>query len=230
MSQRTQPTTVLQFSMRSILAGVAVLSVGLAVLVPFVHAQPPAFRRNLVWGVFISIALAVIGSLFLCLRRWRIETRGGTLLLRPTRLNPWLDYLPCVIMVVIFAGILVGACVIFMPAMKEMSRLEQGLGWTAFGLATSLSVFAPPMLALVYAITLSWWQVTPMTLEIRENGIGIGGLRFFLWSAITGCQWTDGKHAAILTLWCHSRKNVAMMPLDAREPVQRLLEAKGIKP
>jgi hypothetical protein len=233
MPTQSQPRTVLQFSLRSILAAATILSVLLAVFVPLLRAQPPTFRGHLLWGILISTALAVVGLGVLCRRRWRIEIRGGRLLLRPKRLNLWIEYLPCALMVVIFGGFLVGACVMAIPTIKNMSRLDQVPGLPPMGfvmLVMFISAFAPLMLGLVYAITLSWWQVTPMTLEIRENGVGIGGLRFLPWSAITGCQWMDGKHAAILTLWCHSRKYVVVMPLNTRESVQRLLEAQGIKP
>jgi hypothetical protein len=208
----------------------AVLSVLLAVFVPLIRAQSPAFRRSLAWGIVIATVLATAGSLILCLRRWWIENRGGKLLLRPGRLTFCRGYLPWLIMVAAVALIPVVISVLMMPVMKDMARPEQGLGWTAFGIVTSIGVFAPPMSGLAYVIILLWWQVTPMTLEMRENGVGIGGLKFFSWSAITDCEWMDGKYATILTLRCRSRKHVALMPVDAREPVQRLLEAKGIKP
>lgn len=237
MPSQSQPKTVLQLSLRSILAAVTVLSVLLAAFAPLLRAQPPAFRRHLLWGVLIVTALALAGLAILCRRRWRIETRGGKLLLRPKGLNLWIEYLPCTLMVVVFGSLLVFACVLTIPIVKNMSRLDQVPGLPAIGLVMLvmfISAFAPLMLGLVYAITLFWWQVTPMTLEIRENGVGIGGLRFFPWSAITSCQWMEGKHATILTLSCHSRKHsrkyVGVMPFSARESVQRLLETQGIKP
>ena len=233
MPRQSQPRTVLQFSLRSILATATILSVLLAAFVPLLRAQPQPFRGHLLWGILISTAFAVAGLGGLCRRRWWIETRGGKLLLRPKRSNLWIEYLPCILMVVIFGGLLVGACVLTMPVIRNISRLDQVSGLPPNGfvmLVMFISAFAPLMLGLVYAITLFWWQVTPMTLEIRESGVGIGGLKFFPWSVITSCQWMDGKHAAILTLWCHSRKCLVVMSFDTRESVQHLLEAQGIKP
>lgn len=229
MSQQTKPGTVLQFGTRSFLIVVVVLSVGLAVVVPFIRSQPSAFARNLVWGAVISTAVTLTGLLILCLRRWWVESRGGPILLRPKRLNPSLEYLPIIIMVVVFSCILVAAGVSLMPNMKEMSQLNQEFGWNVFSVFASVSVFAPVMLALMYSITLFWWQVSPMTLEIREKGVCIGGLRFCQWNAITGCQWSEGKQVAILTLRSGSRKIVALLPVDAREAVQELFEGRDIK-
>jgi hypothetical protein len=229
MTQQPQSNTVIQFSIRSFFIMAVVLSAALSIAVPLIRSQPSAFGRNLMWGAVISMGLAVIGLLLLCLRRWWIERRGGTIRLRPQGLNPWLEFLPMIIMLVVFSSILVAAGVMLLPTMKEMSRQENDMRWTIFTIIASLSACTPAILAVVYSITLCWWRVSPMTLEIRENGIGIGGLRFFQWSVITGCQWSEGKHVAILSLWCHSRKYVALVPSDARESVQRLLEDSGIQ-
>ncbi len=240
MPAQRWPKTVLQFSLRSVLGMTAILSVLLAVFVPLIQAQPPALRRYLVWGILIYATLAGVGFVVLCLRRRRIETRGGGLLFRPERLPLWLEYLPSAIIAVVCAGFLVGGCVFMLSLLKEGLRMEQelrrpvGLG-IEFIFACMGIHWVVPMLGLVYVTTLSWWRFGMTTLEIRENGVGVGGVRFFPWSAIDRCQWKNGKHAAVLTIvrrtrfFALPRKCMAMIPFDARESIERLLDENGIQ-
>ena len=228
MAQHNRPNKFLQFSVRSILAVMVALSIGLAVFVPFVRAQPPALARVLVWSAITCAALVVAGWVVLCFRRWRIETRGGTLLLRPQRPNIWLEYLPNILMIVAFAVVLIVGCLGSLKTLKSISGGLQGSDPLPLGLMVSTSVFTIPMLALVYVITLSWWRVTPLTLELREHGICVGGLKFHPWIAITSYEWLDGKHAAMLTIRCSKRKSVVTIPHDKRESVQEILTAKAI--
>jgi hypothetical protein len=230
MSRDTLPKSVLQFSVRSFFIVVVVLSVGLAVFVPHVRAQPPAIGRILTWVGGLCSGLAVVFLLILCLSRRSIGNRGGNILLRPKRLKAWLHYLPGAIFPIVLVGVNLGAYAMFSPTWTGIYGALAAPIWTVFVIGTLLSVTAPVAMGLMYSVTLFWWRVNPMTLEIRESGVIIGGLKFLPWNTITDCHWLDGKHATILTLWGHSRKSVAMMPFESRESAQRLLETKGVEP
>ncbi len=229
MCTAKQPKTVLQFSLRSLLAAVTILSVLLAVFVPLVRAQPPEVRRHMLLVILGLAALAVVGLVVLCVRRWRVETRGGDLLLRPKHPTPWFGPVLWLMLVVIFGGLLAFQCVAMGPfLMKELPRFEREmeLGLPPMAWLIAIAVFAPLMLSLVYALALLWWRVTPMTLEIRENGIGFGGLRFLPWRAVTGYHWMDAKRGVRLTISSAAGKHVAVISPGDRDPVQRLLDAK----
>jgi hypothetical protein len=224
MSTR-QPKTLLQISLRSVLAAISVLCVLLAVLAPLVRAQPPDLRRPLLWVILISAAVAVVGLVYLCLRRWRVEMLGGELLLRPKFPRPWLEYVLNIFIVLVTAGFLAGFSIVMLPDIINLARWGQESVLPRMFFIVPIIALTPQMLCLVYGFTMLWWRVSLLTLEIRENGIGMGGLRFIPWRTVTGYHWIDGKHGAVLTILCSSRKHVAVLSFDTRDAVQELLDA-----
>jgi hypothetical protein len=229
MCIQKQPNTALQFSLRSLLAAMSILSVLFAVFAPMVQAQPPGVRQYVLWGVLGLAALAVVGLVVLGVRRWRVETRGGDLLLRPKHAKPWHGCMLWLMLAVVFGGLLAGQCVAMGHLFKGMPGLNQALPGVGIPLMTRLiaiTAFAPLTLALVWVFALLWWQVTPMTLEIRENGIGYGGFRFLPWSAVTGYNLMDAKYAVQLTISSAARKHLTVISFGERDEVQRLLDAK----
>lgn len=230
MSTRKQSNAAFQFSLRSVLAAMSILSVLLAVLLPHIRTQPPEVRRHLWWTILVLAVFATIGLAVLCVRRWRVETLGGDLLLRPKH-SAWLDRGLPLGLVAIFGGLLAYQCVVMVPLMNRMAVLDhdlRGPGLGHFGWYTTISL-APLTLALVYALVLLWWRVTPLTLEIRENGIGFGGLKFVPWKTVAGYEWMDGKHGLRLTILSAARKRVTVISFGDREAVQRFLDAKMVR-
>ncbi len=224
MSTR-QPKTLLQASLRSVLAAISVLCVLLAILAPLVRAQPPDLRRPLLWMILISAAVAVVGLVYLCVKRWRVEVLGGKLLLRPKFPRPWMECVLNIFIVLVTAGFLAGFVIVMLPAIIKLAHLGQEPVLPRMFFIVPIIAFTPQMLCLVYGFTMLWWRVSLLTLEIRENGIGTGGLRFIPWRTVTGYHLIDGKHGAVLTILCSSRKHVTVLSRDARDAVQELLDS-----
>ncbi|NQU21667.1 MAG: hypothetical protein HQ567_10315 [Candidatus Nealsonbacteria bacterium] len=230
MSTAEQPNTALQFSLRSLLAATTILSVLLAVFVPLVRAQPPDLQRHQLWVILGSGALAAGSLVVFCVRRWRVETRGGDLLLRPKPPSRWAGRVVWIILGVVFGGLLAFQCVILGPfVMEELPRIEpkMELGLPPMAWLFAILTFAPLILALVHGFALLWWRVTPMTLEIRENGIAYGGLKFLPWSKVTGYRWVEAKYAVQLTITSTAGKRVTAISFAERDAVQSLLDGKG---
>ncbi len=119
--------------------------------------------------------------------------------------------------VVIFGGLLAFQCVLMgLFLMKELPGMDRELR----------ELLGPLSRSWLFAIV----SFAPMMLEIRENGIAYGGLRFLPWRAVTGYHWMDGKHGVRLTISSAKGKHVTVISPGDRDPVQRLLDAKQVSP
>lgn len=212
----------------------AIVGLLLAILMPALRNQPPMLAERLTAIIAIWIVIAVIAMLYLFLKRCQRENHGGTVLLRPARSSHWRARFPAIFLIVLSSILIVVIFFFHRKIIMDMLGLEtklQGallpnnltdLSWPF----SILGAFATaPLLAILgYGLTLLWWRVSPVTLEVREQGIGLGAVSYLPWEEVKKFDWRKTKHGAVLTISTSKRKKVAFVAFEEQSAVQALLE------
>lgn len=206
--------TVLQFRLRSLFVATLVVAILSALVAPWVRD----FTREQ-WGrlgalvgaalLFPSIYLGI-----LIVRRWKVERKGGRLLLR-TSVMPGQMWLRTAYPLVF----LIGFTAFFFLVARNWVLKPGDLAWSFVPVLAFASLGNA---GLSHLLLLSCTQLDSAPLEVREHGLILAAFRFVPWEMVCDHRW-EGRRFSQLLL--HLRHEVVALQIGRRDraPLDRLL-------
>lgn len=219
------PTT--QFSLRVMLSCTTVLCVMLGLAAPFIRAQSEELARRLIWICGLTVAIGVVAVLLLCWRRRNIEL-GGAFLFRTRHPRAWMQYLPAAMMLSLFLVLTIGVGFMMYPMLRDMPTAP-GMGLDPLLTLSAVGALAPGVVGLAYAAVLVWWGLSPLSMEVRTHGVGVGATTFLPFGAIRSVQWLEGPYGPVLTIHAYAKRYIVVMDNDMQDSVGRLFSEHGIE-
>ncbi len=203
-----EQSSLLQFGLRSIVAAVTVSAVACALAAPAVRAIPPDQRWRLAAAVGSAILGTLLGMMFVCLRRWRIEQRRGRVLLSVplARQRPLL----------LAASSLLQACLLLW--MMRSSFQATTPRWM---LALGLIICSAAGFHFTMALLQVWWRHMLVSLEFCDSGIVFNALRFRTWESLAGTRWNLDRGS----VWFPPSfyQNFPLIQPELRPEIERIL-------
>ena len=81
-----------------------------------------------------------------------------------------------------------------------------------------------------YSIVLFWFQVTPTTLGIRENGVCVGYRTFLPWSAIFSYERVSVKNGQLFKFTSGDREYTTFTRVGLQDEIVELLDEHSVTP
>lgn len=166
-----------QFQIRHLFGLITCAAVTFAIVAPVIreldHKTQVAAARKTVVAVLAATALTV----FLAVRRRRVERKAGPLVHRCERkTSRMLSWLIGLSLWVGYVGSIWADWVTNRPRQQDFGYLP-----------------GSPMLLLIgvnFMVVRVWWRVDPSGIEICDNGLILGGFNFYFWDEIDRYSWS----------------------------------------
>ena len=223
--------TLVRFSLRSLLALMALASIILAITVPYIRSQPAEMQKFLGWSIGIAGAVGVVVFLGLCLYRVSIERMSGALLFHPRQSFAMRWGLAC-LMVPLFTGILFLTGKIVADLLLTSSELSGQFDFAIFANVSSVLFLLIPISALIFTTVLPFWGLGILSLEVREKGFILSGCKFHPWASGVKLECLPAKrpHRTVVTILLKNKKSTTVIHSDDREELEQHLLELGIPP
>ena len=166
---------------------------------------------------------------FMIWGRWRQEVLGGKLLLRSKLLGKGMAItmtiagLACMMALALFIGYH------YRLILLSTLELEQGFPLVSAGWPILTSVLFAFVIGLFvwfafYSIILFWFQVTPTTLGIRENGVCVGYRTFLPWNAIFSYERISVKNGELFKFTSGDREYTTFTRVGLHDEIVEMLD------
>lgn len=197
-SANTSPH-IYQLRIRDLLVVMTCLAVLAAILAPWIRDLQ---KRGQLALVIELAAIFVLGTAFvvtLFFVRRRVERRAGRLRLTVNRAHArWFHGIAVVLFAVLFG-------------FSGWRSVDQALEQSSVLPLLNPSLLMWGFLGVNYGVVKIWWRFDPLTLEVRDAGLVMGGLGFISWRRVS--RYTlSGSPPNRLNLYT-TEKHVANIPL-----------------
>ena len=224
--------SLLRFSALNLITFVTMMAILLAFVVPFVQHQPPEVQPALLRTLGFSTAMAFIAFAIVCAIRWRIEKIGGPLVMRSATVA-WIKWM--------FIALLAFFAIVSVVMQIKLTVITAKFINDAGTEAIMMFAIAVPICFLAYLLALIWWNVSPMSLEIRERGLVTGSLGFVPFSSSPELEWRKPKSKtafAVLNIhrprlptgiWLAPKLRVSIVKASEKDAINAALRELGVK-
>ncbi len=211
------PPSNAQFGLRNLLWLTGLIGLVCAALAPiFRQFNAAQESRALQLGAFVGAAI-FLTVLYLAVRRHRVEIQSGPLVWRTT--HQFRAEL------VIWLGLLVPLTfvwIVLVPFLDNPLLMPRPGRHTYFLFGGEAFLFASAVLLAHHFVFFWWWRMDRMTVEIRDHGVVLSGLRFVLWQDVLGFRW-DVRTPDFLKLKLRQGTFKLRVPPEDRDTLDRLL-------
>ncbi len=217
-------TTKIQYGIKHMMVLTVMVAVVAAAVSPFVRSWDA--KRQVIFTVYLAVVLLVHAGYTYWLCRWRVraERDAGEVILLTRSADARST-----------KGIMLGLVAVNVALILTVAILAIHFRIYSGHIVSGLAIFMLALLSVGPAggncpiAALLWWGLDWGSIEVCEQGLILGGIRFLSYSKLKHCLWMRyGTGDPTLSTRYRDREMWFRIPAEMREEVGRMLDEKGV--